>query len=135
MRGNKSIWYRVMRQHSIGKVIGGIKDVALHTAAWVSMVNFAMIGIVAYNTTLREYILEYMPWMTMFIFMGFLALCVFLAMIIEWKFIIPSTWAFRNAQQYEHQYPIKKDMERLSEKLDRLEKMILEKGKGKKDAD
>jgi len=129
MQKLKNIWARMLRQHSWGKKVGGIKDVALHTAAWLSMVNFALIAMTAYHTTLREFILQYIPWLTLTIFMLFMFVLVVVAMIVEYKFIIPSTWAFRNLQQYEHQYPIKKDLEKLSKKLDKIEKIIKTQGK------
>jgi len=125
----KGIWTKALKQYPANKKIGGFKDIALHTAAWLSFVNFGLIAVTAYHTTLREFILAYIPWMSLIIFMLLLSLCVAIFMVIEYKFIIPSTWAFRNAQQYEHKYPIKKDLEKLSKKLDELEKLIKKEGK------
>lgn len=130
-RERKSLRSEALRQFQLGPWLGGVKDLSSHTAIYISGLNMLMIAVTAYHTTLREYIQNIAPWFNFGMFLMALFIVVFVLIIMEYKFVLPSTWAFRNMQQYKHEYPIKRDIRKLSEKLDRLEEIILDKKKGK----
>ena len=112
-----NILRKITKQNDSNIWVGGAKEVLGHTIFWVSMINFVLIAATAYNTTLKDYIINYMGWVTFPLFMLFLAIVVFIAMLIEYRFIIPSVMAFRNKQEYEHQNLIRKDLDKIKKKL------------------
>lgn len=113
---------RLMSQRKTGTLIGGVKEVVGHTMFWVSMINFTLIAATAYNTTLFPYLSEKAPWFSFWLFLVVLAVLVGLAMLVEYKLIIPSVMAFRNKQEYEHQNLLRKDLDEIKSKLDELVK-------------
>jgi predicted transcriptional regulator len=62
--------------------------------------------------------------MTYPLFLLILATIVGIAMLIEYKVIIPSVMAFRNKQEYEHKNLLKKDLQEIKDKLNSIEKRI-----------
>lgn len=108
---------KLTKQSHTATWIGGIKEVLAHTLFWISMINFVLISVTAYNTTLKPYIMDYAPWMTYPVFFLALTILVGIAMIVEYKIIIPGVISFRNNQEYAHQSPIKKDLEKIKKAL------------------
>jgi len=107
----------VMRQHAVGSWLGGLKDLIMRVLLYVSLINFLLIVATAYNTTLRDTLQVWAPWLSFPVFLGALVLLLLLLMILEYKVVLPSSWSFVNKQQYEHQSPVK-------EQLDRIEKIL-----------
>jgi uncharacterized membrane protein len=124
MRKISTLWQKITKQNETKAWIGGLKEVLGHTVFWVSMINFVLIAVTAYNTTLYIYINLYFQWMTFPIFMLFLVVLVAIAMLIEYKIIIPSVMAFRNKQEYEHQNLLRKDLDEIKERLKGIEDSI-----------
>jgi len=85
---------RYLTEQRIIPVIGEFKETLAQAAFWFSLANFIMIAATFYFTTLR-YIA---PWLElwMFITCGIVAISVIL--VVEYKFITPSIWAFRGEQ-------------------------------------
>jgi type I restriction-modification system DNA methylase subunit len=118
------IWYSIIKQYNFGPLIGGIKDIAQYTAFYVTIINFILIAVTAYNTTLRDWILKELPWFSFPIFIVTLVVLVGIAMILEFKFVYPSIWAFRNKQEYTHTSLLRKDLKEVLDRLEKLEKKI-----------
>lgn len=106
----------MFKQHRL-PFIGGLKDVLAHTAFWISIVNFSLIGVTAYNTTLRAYLIEYTPWLKIWMFLGVLVVIVGVMMFLEYKFIMPSYYSFRE-RQYTNDSDIRKLLVEVLKKLD-----------------
>ena len=101
-------------------IIGALKDIAGQAMFWLSLVNFALIIVTAWNTTVAGWYASHMPWVNIYWFVFFIV-CVFaVAMLLEYKFIIPSYYAFR-ARQYQND-GTKKLLEEVIKRLDRIEK-------------
>ena len=74
--------------------IGEFKETLAQAAFWFSLANFVMISATFYFTTLR-YIL---PWLKLWLFITMAFAAIIVILIIEYKFITPSIWAFRGEQ-------------------------------------
>ena len=62
-------------------------------------INFIFIAIVLY-TDIQPYLLVHMPWIKLRIFMLALTFLVGGMMILVYKFVLPSLWAFRGRQMF-----------------------------------
>jgi len=120
-------WNRVMgkvvRQYNLGSWLGALKDLFGRTAFYISIGNFVLIAVTAYHTTLRDPILGWLPWFTFPLFMGVVVMLVLLAMILEYKFVVPSSITFINRQVYEHRSLLRRDLEQITERLTEMEKV------------
>lgn len=112
----------LLRQHNLGSSIGGLKDIVMRTMFYVTALNFIMLVVTSYSVSLRDFMGNYVGWFSFPVFLGILVFILFVAIIIEYKFILPSQWNFVNKQQYEHESPIKKDMEEIKDRLTAMER-------------
>ena len=119
-----NLWSKIISQSKTNTWIGSVKEILAHTVFWVSMINFVLIAATAYNTTLFPYINTYFNWVTFPIFMLALTIIVGIAMLIEYKVIIPSVISFRNRQEYEHENLLRKDLAEIKERLERIENSL-----------
>jgi len=115
---------KVYRQYNLGPWLGGLKDLLIRVLPYISMVNFVLIGVTAYHTTLGPFFEVHLPWMSIWAFMGGILFMVILLMVIEYKVILPSYFTFFNKQQYEHKNPIRGDLEEIKKEIKRLEDKI-----------
>lgn len=129
----KSIFRKILSQKAI-PWIGGVKDIFTMVVFYMSILNFTLVAIVAYNTGIRDWLLLHgMSWIKVYIWLGFMGLIALIAMILEYKFVYPSFYAFRSKQEYTHQSPLRADLAKVLKKLDDIGKRLdkLE-GKGEK---
>ena len=116
------MWARLTKQYKASGKIGGAKDLLMRTLFYVSIINFILIAITAYHTTLRDTLLSWFPWLNFPIFLGILVVGLLLLMVLEYKIVLPSSWAFSNRQQYEHQNLIRKQLDKIEETLSEIQK-------------
>lgn len=74
--------------------IGGVKETLAQVMFWGTIVNSLMVAGTFYYTTLRFIA----AWLPFWAFVGFAVVVVAIAYVIEYKFIVPSIWAFRSKQ-------------------------------------
>ena len=117
--------HRFLKQYKLGW-IGGFKDILTMVIFYMSIISFTLVAVTAYNTGLREWLLIYFPWMKIYIFYGALLAVAGIAMIIEYKFVYPSFYAFRSQQEYKHQSPLRADLALCLKKLDEISKKLEE---------
>jgi len=115
------IWSRLTNQYKVSGKIGGLKDLLGRTLFYVSIINFILITVTAYSTTLRDTLQMWFPWLNFPIFLGILVVGLLLAMILEYKIVLPSAWAFTNKQQYEHQSLIRKQLDGIEKTLSEIQ--------------
>ena len=96
-------------------VIGAMKELAVRTAFYISVLNFIMISVTAYNTTIKHY-LDIPFWL----FVVILGTIVFMAMLFEYAIVYPSVVAFNSRQWYKHNNPLVKDIKEIKEELKKL---------------
>ena len=93
--------------------VGAFKQLLAQSALWVSMVNFVLIGVTAYNTTLRPFLLAWWPGVKLWHFLLVVAALVGVLMLLEYLVIYPSWLRFQNKQEYLHQNLLRRDIEQL----------------------
>jgi len=113
---------RFLTQHKV-PLIGPIMDLLSYTAVWIGWLNFVMVAVTAYNTTLRPYLLVYIPWMKLWIFMLFLFCTFVLVILLVYKFIVPSYYEFRG-QQYQQHGNMNTKMDDILSRITELEKKV-----------
>jgi len=101
--------------------IGGFKEMLAQTVFYISMINFVLIAITAYNTTLRTYLQSWIPSFQLWMFFLALVTLVFLIMIVEYKFIAPSLYSFRSRQMFEHESKIMDILKRIEGRIGKAE--------------
>jgi len=107
--------------------IGAVKDIMIHSAFYFSIVNFGLIAATAYNTTLRPYFQQYTPWINFPLFISILAGIAVGTMLLEYKFVLPSYYAFRGKQYWKHESDLAVQLRTLTKKIESLEGKIEEK--------
>ena len=87
--------------------VGEFKETLAQMMFWASIVNFTMIAGTFYYTTLRHVL----PWFDLKMFIVAVVIGGVIIYIIEFKFIVPSIWAFRGKQMDLRNEPKPKDTE------------------------
>ena len=87
-----------MRQRNIPGV-GAFIESLFTCLPILGIINFIFIAIVLY-TDIQPYLLVHMPWIKLWIFMLALTFLVGGMMILVYKFVLPSLWAFRGRQMF-----------------------------------
>lgn len=104
--------------------MGAFKDVLVMSFVWVSIINFVMVGAIAYSTTIRPSFPDSLAWISPGVFIGFMAVVFALIMFVEWKWIYPSYYAFRNKQEYAHQNLLRDHLDKQDREIKELHKKI-----------
>ena len=84
----------------------------------LSILNFVSIVTMLYTST----IIKYAPWLSFWMFIAILGMTVICVMLVVWKFVIPSLWAYRSSQMKE----LTDGMKVLTEDAKAKDKMIAE---------
>lgn len=87
----------ILKQVYVPKV-GGFKDVLNHIMSYAGAINSILIAITTYEVALKRYIIHYLPWFHVSMFVGAIVFFMLFLMLLEYKFVIPSYYAFRNRQ-------------------------------------
>lgn len=109
----------IPKQKNTGQWIGAAKDIFSRSTFYISIINFFLLVATAYYTTVRDFISIPFIW-----FVGFAVSIIILAMLLEYTIILPSCYAFNNAQAYKHDNPLKDDVKTILERLDTIEDKI-----------
>ena len=111
---SKTVRTKIKRQLKGNIRLGGFVDTLAFTMFWMSLINFLMMAVTTYTVT-REYTISILPWFSIWIFLSLLGLVIATVMVFEYKLVYPSRVAFRNQQEYAHESPIKKDLDKIKE--------------------
>jgi hypothetical protein len=101
------------------KALGAAKDLAMRSAFYITLLNFAQISVTAYYTTLRYYL----PF-NFYVYFALLVVLIMAMMAFEYFVMMPSQIAWLNEQMYKHQNPIVKDLRRIEKRLDHIERIL-----------
>ena len=113
-----------LEQKNIGRHWGGIKQVAQQLSFYVQILNLALIGVVAYHTTITDWCSRLGISITLWKFGCAIVFLLCLAAVLEYKFTIPSFYSFWNQQWWEHDNPMRKEMEALRKEVRSLKKAM-----------
>jgi len=85
---------KFMGEQQVVPWIGEFKETLAQAAFWFSLSNFIMIAATFYFTTLRHIV----PWLELWMFITTAFVAILVILVVEYKFITPSIWAFRGEQ-------------------------------------
>ena len=136
----KRIYSRLTKQKDMSPRLGGLINVYSSTAVIYSPLTFVGVATTLFGLWGADAIKEWLPWFTFGHMVAVMVLFILLLMILFYKVVIPSMYAFQMQQQYKHRNPLVADVqevleelaqtnERLKEtndRLDGLEKLIKE---------
>lgn len=74
--------------------VGEFKETLAQALFWGTIANFIMIAGTFYYTTLRHIL----PWFNLGLFIAVACVGLAVILVIEFKFVVPSIWAFRGRQ-------------------------------------
>lgn len=115
---------QLTKQYDIGPAPGALKDLVIRTLVYATVWNTLLLAAVGYHTTLREVLLSWVPWLSFPVFIAVLATLFLIPLIIEWKFILPSTIIHLNKQSYQHQNLVRRQLDGMERVLDRIENTL-----------
>lgn len=92
----------LFRQRKLPLVFGVIKEVAVYTAFYISLLNMPMLFITFYNTPTVQAIVAVCPWLTLPVTFAFIIVGLIAIAFIEYKWIMPTYFAFREKQYSTH---------------------------------
>lgn len=95
--------------------VGPMVDALYTSLPVLSIINFLSIAVVLYNE-IRPYLLEHAAWVKLWMFMLSIFGLTVVIMVVVYKFVIPSLWAFRSKQIFHEENEIKVSLEILLEK-------------------
>lgn len=99
------------------KYIGGLKTLISRCTFYIGILNFLMLAATSYTVVVKG-IIDVPFW----VFLLGMVVVVLVAMIFEYTIMLPSELSFTNWQTYEHDNPIRRDLEEIKEKLKEIEK-------------
>ena len=117
---------QIMAQKNIGKVWGVTAQIAGQLSIFVGMMSMSLIAVTAYNTTLAGWLSEKGIHISFWMFALVLILLIAIPAVLIWKFALPSFFSTLNEQAYEHDNPIRKDLEALAKENKEMKKMLEE---------
>lgn len=109
----------IPEQKNTSQYIGGLKELFGRTSFYVTMINFLLLIVTAYYTTIRFII----P-ISFLVFLTIVIILVCVAMLVEYVVILPSSVVFQNHQAYKHSNPLKDDIKLILNRLDDIENKL-----------
>lgn len=110
-----NLFKKIGKQHRIPG-IGLFKETLASALWWGVPLNFAMIAGTFYYTTVRHVA----PWADPQLFFAALVVGAMLGFFLEYKFIIPGVWSFREKQMFSHKSEVMDKLVELEGKINYL---------------
>lgn len=108
---------KILGQKSSGRSWGVFAQAAGQVAIFVGVMNLFLITATAYNTTLKEWLIQQGIDIGFWVFALVILGLILAAFMVMWKFALPSYYSSINEQLYRHDNPIRKDLEELKKIL------------------
>lgn len=112
-----------LRQRNI-PLLGALVDSLVTSLPLTSLITFVSMQIVLYDTSIRPYVEAHIQWLSIWVFVAFMVVGVSLAMLVVFKYIIPSVWTFRNKQMFGYDSHVINQLSDVIERLERLEQKM-----------
>lgn len=77
--------------------LGAFLETFFTTIPFINILSLCAILLILY-TNIRPYLVQYTPWMTLWLFLGIVALIGVVGMVLVYKFVMASLWSFRGRQ-------------------------------------
>ena len=97
-----------------------------HATFYVGLIQMILIALMAYNTTIQPWAVEYLGWrITFWQYCALLGVTVTVGIVVEFMVSVPALIAVSNEQMYKHESPIKTDFISVRQRQDELDRKIL----------
>ena len=116
----KRLWSWITKQYNTGPQIGGMINTYSSTGVIYAPLTLLGVMTTVYGLWGSTFIQGYFPWFGFCHLVGLMVLVILLLMLLFYKVIIPSMYAFQMGQQYLHRNPLVKDMGKVLKKLDEI---------------
>lgn len=111
--------FKIPEQKKVSPFWGGIKELLGRAMFYIGILNFILIMITSYHTSIKD-----MIQIPFWIFFSMLTMILGIVMVFEYIVVLPSSIAFSNRQSYKHDNPIKDDFIKILKKLDDIERRL-----------
>ena len=101
--------------------LGAFMESFFVTLPLLGIINFWAIITVLY-TNARPYLLQYLPWMTLWLFMVLITVIGIVGMLLVYKFVLPSIWSFRGKQMFDRENQLVSKIDSIEALLDNIKK-------------
>jgi hypothetical protein len=104
---------------------GKLRFMYSYAVFYVGLIQLILVAVVAYNTTLRPWLVTYLGWdITLWQYGIVLGVIVIAGMALEFIFGIPALITVSNEQMYKHDSPIKSDFIEVKKKQAEMDEKI-----------
>jgi len=107
-----------MEQRTV-KGLGELYEAFMTALPVVSAIQFASILTLLYNQY-RVWLIGIFPWLTLVWFLVIIGIILIIAMILVYKFLIPSLWTFRGKQLYGFESELMEEVKALRKEIKEL---------------
>ena len=107
------------QSHKLGALWGNLKLVAQHANIYIQLLILGFSGVSAY-AVIGKWLLDFGIQLKFWVFMLATLLIVIALTLFEWRFGVPSSFISWNHQWWEHRNPMRKELDEMNKKLDKL---------------
>lgn len=97
--------------------IGAARNLFVRSMFYISLINFLMLAMTTYTVVVRD-VVE----IPFFVFIVVLVVIIAVSLLFEYCIVLPSETSFMNKQVYEHDNPVKDDLQEIKNTLYDLKK-------------
>lgn len=101
--------------------LGAFLETFFTTLPFLSIVSFLAIIMVLYSEA-RPYLLQYAPWMTLWLFLVIIAVVGVFGMWLVYRFVLPSIWTFRGRQMFDRENQLVNKIESIESLLESIKR-------------
>jgi hypothetical protein len=105
----------ILKQYHVGR-IGAFIHVLYLTMPLFGAISYTMSAITMY-TVLLPYLKPSAPWLSAPLFFGICICLAVVTVLLFYKFVYPSYMSFQNKQEYSHNSLLRKDLEKIKQKM------------------
>ncbi|RLI75653.1 hypothetical protein DRO97_02755 [Archaeoglobales archaeon] len=110
-----------IKQKEPGAILGGMRTIFTRTQTYFSIINFLLILVTAYYTTIRHVF----PWLPFFVFFVFLVILLMGLMVFEYTVMFPSDITFQWHQIWRpERNPMYGEIKHIQEELDEIKERL-----------
>ncbi len=114
----------ILKQYNLGMWPGAIRDMYGRATFDASPIQYFMMAATTYVVTAKDYIHQYIPWFSFGMFLVLFILIIWLLMLLDWKFLTPSSIRLSNALGYAHGSPIETDFIEVKRELSEIKALL-----------
>ena len=104
--------------------IGAIQIQIQNGLFYINLISTGMMVLTFWYTAGYPIRDRYLPWFSLWMFIGLLGLIFVIVMVVDYKWILPSRLAFTNEQSCKHENPAMDALTDIQKRMARIEKQM-----------